>query len=373
MSTLFSDELDVLLSIYGDNVKVSNDANGETIVQYFENDYIFKISIPAAYPSVSPLFVASSTGTKRLLVLKKSIISKIENLLAENIGSEVLFQLIELYREEINDQHQYEANKNVTNEYLDNENEVEDIYVDSETNLNCFRNNGELLQIQPQNTEYIMPWDRIIHGQIIMERKSTFQGHMAIVHSMEEVWGFRTALLQDKKPLTSVSFHDYDDDGETAAGGRLAELLRLMPADGVAVIVTRYFGGVKLGPDRFKFINNAARQMLEEQGFGRSSHGPRSEDVSDDIPVGQNFKLYTLNLGDILNNRVFGRTSCSVSIELSVPAFYRYFKTYLTPIVQLITSADLNQSLIWQKFIELIFKNQNSNNPHFVASNASLC
>jgi putative IMPACT (imprinted ancient) family translation regulator len=47
--------------------------------------------------------------------------------------------------------------------------------------------------------------------------------------------------------VTNAVYHDCDDDGETAAGARLAEVLRLMPADGVAVIVSRYFGGVKLG------------------------------------------------------------------------------------------------------------------------------
>jgi putative IMPACT (imprinted ancient) family translation regulator len=33
---------------------------------------------------------------------------------------------------------------------------------------------------------------------------------------------------------------------------------------GIAVIVSRWFGGTKLGPDRFKLILNSARQLLEE-------------------------------------------------------------------------------------------------------------
>ena len=33
------------------------------------------------------------------------------------------------------------------------------------------------------------------------------------------------------------------------------------------VIVTRYFGGIHLGPDRFKHINQAARNALELGGF----------------------------------------------------------------------------------------------------------
>mmetsp|Transcript_5484 Transcript_5484/g.11567 ORF Transcript_5484/g.11567 Transcript_5484/m.11567 type:complete len:81 (-) Transcript_5484:80-322(-) len=31
----------------------------------------------------------------------------------------------------------------------------------------------------------------------------------------------------------------------------------------VAVVVTRWFGGIHLGPDRFKHISNAARDVLE--------------------------------------------------------------------------------------------------------------
>jgi putative IMPACT (imprinted ancient) family translation regulator len=35
----------------------------------------------------------------------------------------------------------------------------------------------------------------------------------------------------------------------------------------VLVVVTRYFGGIHLGPDRFKHINQAARDALELGGF----------------------------------------------------------------------------------------------------------
>lgn len=35
----------------------------------------------------------------------------------------------------------------------------------------------------------------------------------------------------------------------------------------VLVVVTRWFGGIHLGPDRFKHINHAARNALELGGF----------------------------------------------------------------------------------------------------------
>ena len=33
------------------------------------------------------------------------------------------------------------------------------------------------------------------------------------------------------------------------------------------MIVSRWYGGILLGPDRFKHINNAARNVLESAGF----------------------------------------------------------------------------------------------------------
>ena len=36
------------------------------------------------------------------------------------------------------------------------------------------------------------------------------------------------------------------------------------------VVVTRWFGGVHLGPSRFAIINNTARQLLVQEGFMQS-------------------------------------------------------------------------------------------------------
>lgn len=58
--------------------------------------------------------------------------------------------------------------------------------------------------------------------------------------------------------------HDNDDDGEDAAGGRLAHLLEIRDEDGVLVVVSRWYGGIQLGPRRFALINNVARDVLEQ-------------------------------------------------------------------------------------------------------------
>jgi len=60
---------------------------------------------------------------------------------------------------------------------------------------------------------------------------------------------------------------DCDDDGESAAGGRLAHLLEILELENVLVVVSRWYGGTLLGPDRFKLINQAARDALEKAGL----------------------------------------------------------------------------------------------------------
>lgn len=123
----------------------------------------------------------------------------------------------------------------------------------------------------------------IHHSVPLVERKSTFIAHCCEVRSMDDVREFRTTVLADKRNArathnifayrftcerSGITHNDCDDDGETAAGTRLAELLRLVGLKrGAAVVVTRWFGGVLLGPDRFKYINNAARHLLEDRGF----------------------------------------------------------------------------------------------------------
>jgi len=67
--------------------------------------------------------------------------------------------------------------------------------------------------------------------------------------------------------VNGVMHQDNDDDGETAAGGRLAHLLQIMDLDHVLVVVTRFYGGILLGADRFKHINQAARSALEKGHF----------------------------------------------------------------------------------------------------------
>ncbi|KAI5968726.1 hypothetical protein CANMA_002162 [Candida margitis] len=121
-----------------------------------------------------------------------------------------------------------------------------------------------------------------VKSDIINDRRSTFIAYAREVENLEEASMHLESLLSDKKVSkaahnisswrirsndNNISYQDCDDDGETAAGGRLLHLLQMMDVWNVVVVVSRYFGGIHLGPDRFKHINAVARDAVTKGGF----------------------------------------------------------------------------------------------------------
>ncbi|KAJ1797100.1 hypothetical protein LPJ59_003344 [Coemansia sp. RSA 2399] len=132
-------------------------------------------------------------------------------------------------------------------------------------------------------------YPEIYTGVPLEMKKSVFVGHVARVESANDVQRVLDTLMLDKKIAQathnilayrirldngSIS-QDNDDDGESAAGKRLGHLLQLLDAENIIVVVTRWYGGTHLGPDRFKLINSAARQALEAGGFLNNSIGKK--------------------------------------------------------------------------------------------------
>ncbi|KAK8110864.1 impact family protein [Apiospora kogelbergensis] len=123
------------------------------------------------------------------------------------------------------------------------------------------------------------PW---VISDPFVELKSVFVARSAHVSSTAEAEGFLQHLLATDKKVriashnitawrikgpNNTSFQDCNDDGETAAGGRLLHLMQLMDIWDCMVIVTRWYGGHKLGPRRFALINQAARDAFVKAGF----------------------------------------------------------------------------------------------------------
>jgi hypothetical protein len=152
--------------------------------------------------------------------------------------------------------------------------------------LEIFRSDSQTLRPRVRTAKLVRDRDRearllplIYHGTTLTDRKSTFQGHACPVQSVEDVRSFLAILMDDRKIERALHnmlayrivgdcvIKDNDEDGEDAAGSKMSHLLELMKVENVAVVVTRWYGGVLLGPDRFKHINTCARQALEDGGF----------------------------------------------------------------------------------------------------------
>lgn len=251
------DEIEALSAIYGDDWHVEAEEHRSysiDIVNDNDKPIKFYLKLPDDYPSSSPpsyeLFAPHWNFIK-----KQHIYQLLDEIYLSCAGENVIYQWIEKIREE--------STKNDTpniEETLDNN---DDALV-------------ELKIDEKNNNDEKCP--DIYHGDVIVDRKSSFQGHAARVYSPADVKLVLKKLLDNKKienathntyayRITNdekkISFQDCDDDGEHQAGGRLLHLLHNVNVTNIIVVVSRWYGGIKLGPDRFRHINNSARQVLE--------------------------------------------------------------------------------------------------------------
>jgi hypothetical protein len=87
------------------------------------------------------------------------------------------------------------------------------------------------------------------------DRRATWATHNIVV--------YHRVMDNEKKTLVNGC----DEDGEYGAGSRLQLLLDCYNVNHLCVIVTRWFGGVLLGPSRFNYITGVAERALTAHGF----------------------------------------------------------------------------------------------------------
>jgi len=124
-------------------------------------------------------------------------------------------------------------------------------------------------------------WKGVVIGDPIIDRKSTFQAWALPMTSPDQLEGYLERLLT--RPDVRSATHNiwayrievapgkyvssYDDDGEGGGGITIAKLLERSDTKNVFVMVTRWFGGILCGPDRFHDILNAAKNVLTKAGW----------------------------------------------------------------------------------------------------------
>lgn len=119
-------------------------------------------------------------------------------------------------------------------------------------------------------------------SDVIRDRGSRYAVAGGVVEGRAGVEAFLKALKTDKK-IAKATHNSWavvlsgegpvkNDDGEAGAG---AVILRMLEREGLTdclVVVTRWYGGVHLGGDRFAHVVTCVRRFLEawrDQGKGK--------------------------------------------------------------------------------------------------------
>jgi len=142
-------------------------------------------------------------------------------------------------------------------------------------------------------------WPHKIHiSHRVTHHKSTFQAHATNLPDATLMSAFLNHLtsLPCSKRVTHCMYayrstqraqgHEkvvggQDDGGESGSGNRLSRLLELSSCQNVIVVVFRWYGGTKLGSDRWKCISQVAKEALKRGGFMRQ--GASQEEKTDKL------------------------------------------------------------------------------------------
>lgn len=277
-SVVQDEEIDALKAIYDEDFHIAVGAASSFAIHIHSEDRIFSlelnVSLPVDYPQkVPPIYEFKNgdwLGTKE----REHVSKNLEAIYRECRGQVVVYQWVEWLREYV--ESKQGDRKEETLPDLESEltsgSPITDFTWKPAKELPASSAGGE----GGARLE-------IVHGEPLTDRKSTFQAHVARVGSIEEVAVMLTQLKSSKKIAAATHNilayriyvesrgeyrQDCDDDGESAAGGRLLHLLQIMKVQDAAVVVTRWYGGIQLHADRFKHINNVARILLQESGIG---------------------------------------------------------------------------------------------------------
>jgi hypothetical protein len=111
-------------------------------------------------------------------------------------------------------------------------------------------------------------------------KKSTFVARCIGIESSAQARRLFRELLDSSAELQNASHNitawrvpkgdhgvaeECNDDGETGGGRHILQVLQAMDLVGVMVVVTRWYGGIMLGPDRWKLMSQVCRDALSQR------------------------------------------------------------------------------------------------------------
>uniref|UniRef100_A0A0N5BNC1 RWD domain-containing protein n=1 Tax=Strongyloides papillosus TaxID=174720 RepID=A0A0N5BNC1_STREA len=244
-------EIESIGAIYSDIVTCEND---NRIILNLLDICTIQFDLPEGYPSKCiPNITISGPSLSR--DIKDHFNQKLLFICESNKGNPVIYECIEGIKD--------------------------DISMIENTKMMLEVSDQDVKEQKKQKIDFYTDIPDIISGNILTDRKSIFQGHIAKVNDMNDINKVLWQLKQNKKIEQATHnmyayrynftkngkvyvAHDCDDDGETGAGAKMAQVLALMNCENILVVVSRWYGGIKLGPDRFRHICNVTRDIVNE-------------------------------------------------------------------------------------------------------------
>ncbi|KAH0371362.1 UPF0029-domain-containing protein, partial [Aureobasidium melanogenum] len=290
MDSALEDECQAINAIYSDSTLVvlsqhpkicSLELPGEVSIS-------LRLEFPSDYPDAPPSILGTQSVGENVAKGQGTLVVDIAREVLAQVyqpGSPCIFDLVEevnqrllQYNDENGKNQGYQEQQDAQRRGQQNASDLDESHLpDPDDEMQSL----ELLDEEP-------PW---ILSDVITEKKSVFVARAAKVSSPAEAKSFLAHLLATDKKVAKAThnitawrihgpnetaFQDCDDDGETAAGGRLLHLMQLIDIWDVMVVVTRWYGGVHLGPDRFRLINSAARDAFVKGGYAKDPSKPEA-------------------------------------------------------------------------------------------------
>ncbi|XP_040613793.1 protein IMPACT isoform X3 [Mesocricetus auratus] len=281
-----SEEIEAMAAIYGEEWCVIDDRAKIFCIRISDDiddpkwTLCLQVMLPSEYPGTAPpvyqLNAPWLKGQERA-----DLSNSLEEIYIQNIGESILYLWVEKIRDVLIQKAQ------VTEPVPDVKKKTKEKKVERDVNVGRRRPGNSAKKSDRNVSEHVPEVEElppIDHGVPITDRRSTFQAHVAPVSCFKQVEMVLAKLYENKKVASATHnvyayrifcedkqtfLQDCEDDGETAAGGRLLHLMEILNVKNVIVVVSRWYGGILLGPDRFKHINNCARNILVERNFTR--------------------------------------------------------------------------------------------------------